>query len=266
MQRMVSKKVDFPGCDDIQLSGLVSYPETDEPLKGWFLFAHCFTCHKNYKVIASISRVLNAQGFGVFRFDFGGLGESGGRFEDTNLSTNIEDLQCAARFMAAEFQAPDLLIGHSFGGSAVLSASRDLASVQGVVTLATSFDPGRLQRLFTDVRDAMDAAPDEVFEVTVSGRKMPFKAQFLEDLAQHDLETSIRNLGKPLLILHSPTDRTTPIENAERIFEAASYPKSFLALDGASHLLAEKDAANYAGRMIAAWGERCLERSSDRTA
>lgn len=259
MQRPISKKVSFESSGGYPLAALASYPDRDEPLKGWCLFAHCFTCHKNYKVIAAISRILNDEGFGVFRFDFGGLGDSGGRFEDTNLSSNIEDVHDAARFMAAEFAAPDILIGHSLGGSAVLSAANAIPTVKGVVTIASSFDPRRLQRLFTEHSEAMADDPEQVFNVMVSDRKMPFKQQFLDDLAGHDLESCIQSLGVPLLILHSPQDKTTPIENGEKIFAAARHPKSFVALDGAGHLLAERDMAAYAGQVIALWSTRQTE-------
>jgi len=48
--------------------------------------------------------------------------------------------------------------------------------------------------------------------------------------------------------MHSPVDDTVSVANARVIFEAVRHPKSFVAIDGANHLLANKgDAAHVAG-------------------
>jgi hypothetical protein len=48
----------------------------DLPLEGrplaYAIFAHCFTCTKNIKAVAHISRALNRQRIAVLRFDFTG--------------------------------------------------------------------------------------------------------------------------------------------------------------------------------------------------
>jgi putative redox protein len=68
----------------------------------------------------------------------------------------------------------------------------------------------------------------------------------------------IGRLKKAILILHAPLDGTVGIENAAAIFKAARHPKSFVALDGADHLLSDKQDAVYAGRLIAVWAGRYL--------
>ena len=59
-----------------------------------------------------------------------------------------------------------------------------------------------------------------------------------------------------LLVVHSPVDQTVGIDNAREIFEAAKHPKSFIALDGADHLLSSRDDAAFAASIIAAWAAR----------
>lgn len=39
------------------------------------------------------------------------------------------------------------------------------------------------------------------------------------------------------MVLHAPLDDTVAVDNAAQIFQAAKHPKSFVALDGADHLL-----------------------------
>jgi alpha/beta superfamily hydrolase len=66
---MKQRKVTFTNAAGIELAGLLDLPEDEQPL-AWALFAHCFTCSKNIKASASISRALVSQRIAVLRFDF----------------------------------------------------------------------------------------------------------------------------------------------------------------------------------------------------
>jgi predicted alpha/beta-fold hydrolase len=87
------------------------------------LFAHCFTCSKDVFAAKRIASELAAHGIATLRFDFTGLGHSDGDFASTNFSSNVADLISAVDWMRENDQAPAILIGHSLGGAAVLSAA-----------------------------------------------------------------------------------------------------------------------------------------------
>ena len=91
------------------------------------------------------------------------------------------------------------------------------------------------------------------------GRSFPIQKQFLEDVRAQRVREHVRSIGAALLVLHSPTDETVGIENASAIFTAARHPKSFVALDGADHLLTDKRDGLFAARMISAWSARYLD-------
>jgi putative redox protein len=95
--------------------------------------------------------------------------------------------------------------------------------------------------------------------VDIGGRPFQIRRQFLEDLERHDPSSTIAELGKALMILHSPRDTVVPIDNAARIFMAARHPKSFVSLDRADHLLSAAGDASYAAEVLAAWSSRYLE-------
>ena len=120
-------KIVFPNSSGEQLAARLDLPADEKPV-AYAIFAHCFTCTKNLKAVVNINRALAAQGIAVLRFDFTGLGESEGEFEETNFSTNVADLVSAARYLEDSFEAPKLLIGHSFGGAAVLRAAEQIPS------------------------------------------------------------------------------------------------------------------------------------------
>ena len=253
---MNSKQINFSNPDSgHQLAGILDLPDNAEPL-GWALFAHCFTCGKSLKSTRHISRTLNHKNIGVLRFDFTGLGDSQGDFSSSHLSSNIGDLVAAANWLKYNHAGPDILIGHSFGGAAVLQATSLISSVRAVVTIAAPFDPQHvthlLEQAFTEIKEKGSAT------VKIAGRSFTIGREFVADLATHKSEERIKNLGRPLLILHSPSDPVVDIDNARLIYQAARHPKSFISLDNTDHLLSKERDANYVGELIACWAGRYL--------
>lgn len=254
---MQDRRIRFPGADGSQLSARTTTP-TDAPPLAWALFAHCFTCSKDLRSVVNIGRALARERIAVLRFDFTGLGESEGDFADTTFSSNVEDLIAAAGFMARELEPPAILIGHSLGGAAALQAAIRLDVVRAVATIGAPFSPAHVTHLFADsldrIRDAGEA------EVVLAGRRFTLRRDFVEDLEATKMAATITGLRKPLLIMHSPADRTVGIENAARIYEAARHPKSFISLDDADHLLLDERDSRYVGAVLAAWATRYVER------
>ncbi|HEX2885816.1 alpha/beta fold hydrolase [Vineibacter terrae] len=251
---MPAQRFDFPNARGERLAALLDLPEA--PPRAYALFAHCFTCGKDVLAASRIAQGLTRLGIAVLRFDFTGLGASDGEFANTNFSSNVADLIAAADHLRRTHAAPQLLIGHSLGGAAVLAAAGDIAEVRAVATIGAPSDPGHITHLFRD-RLADIAAQGEV-EVMLAGRPFRVQRQFLEDVAGQRLSERVAHLRRALLVLHAPTDDTVGIENASAIFGAARHPKSFVSLDDADHLLRRPRDAAYAANVIAAWVERYL--------
>lgn len=253
---MKRNKINFKNKQGETISGRLDFPRDQKPL-AYVLFAHCFTCNKNLIPVKNISRQLTDQGFAVFRFDFTGLGESEGDFKDTNFSSNIADLLCAAEYMENEYEAPALIIGHSLGGAAVIFAANKIDSVQAVATIAAPSSPGHVKNLFGSDIDRIKE--QGTAEVKIGGRSFHIKDQFLEDISEKNMTHSLKNLRKPILVLHSPQDTVVGVENAAEIYQHAMHPKSFISLDGADHLLSKKADSAYVGNVIASWSRRYMD-------
>ena len=253
---MKSYRVTFPNASGEQLTGRIDLPEDETP-RAWALFAHCFTCGKNLKSSAQIAQALTQEKIAVLRFDFTGLGESEGDFSTSNFSSNVADLLAAAQWLATEYQHPQVLIGHSFGGAAVLQAAAQLPQVRAVATVGAPFDPEHVTHLFSDSLERIKLEGEA--QVNLAGRSFKFRRQFFVDLSEQQVEEQIGSLKAALLVLHAPLDQVVGIEHAARIFQAAKHPKSYLSLDQADHLLSREDDARYVGQMIASWACRYLE-------
>ena len=251
---MASNKVVFQNNHGESLSGLLELPEIQT--KYFAIFAHCFTCSKNSMAATHISRALARQGIAVLRFDFTGLGNSTGDFSNTNFSSNIDDLIAAAMYLEKQYSAPSLLIGHSLGGAAVIAVAQQLASVEAIVTIGAPATVGHVKNLFADAHQ--EILENKVACVQLGGRSFMIKRQFIDDLENHNSLERIKQLGKALLILHSPLDQVVSIDEAARIYTAARHPKSFISLDHADHLLSQSEDAHYVADVLSAWANRYL--------
>lgn len=253
---MPSKKIEFQNTNGENLAARLELPVDQHP-HTFAIFAHCFTCSKNIAAVRNISRALNQGGIAVLRFDFTGLGESEGDFADTNFSSNVEDLVAAAQYLEDNYQAPALLVGHSLGGAAVISAAAKMPSVKAVATIGAPFDPNHVSHLLSEGLEEIEEKGTA--SVNIGGRPFTVKKQFLEDIRESNLQEKLQQFRKAILIMHSPQDRTVSVDNAAKIYHAARHPKSYISLDGADHLLSQKMDSVYAGNMIAAWVSRYLE-------
>ena len=251
---MAMEKITFQGHDGQSLAARLDLP--DGPHLGTALFAHCFTCSKDIPAARRIAGRLAAMGLAVLRFDFTGLGHSEGEFSNTDFTSNVADLTAAAGYLAARGMAPELLIGHSLGGAAVLKAAGEIDSARAVVTIGAPFDPSHVTHNFAGALDTIRT--DGSAEVSLGGRPFRISREFVEDVEKANLAPAIHGLKRALLVMHAPRDEIVGIDSASQIFIAAQHPKSFVTLDDADHLITRAEDAEYAAEVIAAWSARYL--------
>lgn len=249
----------FTGADGERLAGQFDMPQGTP--RAYALFAHCFSCSRTSLASTRIARALAGCGIAVLRFDFAGLGDSEGEFAERGFGGDVRDIVAAARAMAAVGREPRLLIGHSLGGTAALTAAEALPEIAAVATIGAPYDAAHVTKLFGDKVEAI--AQEGQAAIDLGGRSFVIRRGFLEDLRSHDPAEILGQLQRPLMVLHSPVDSVVGIDNASAIFLAARHPKSFVSLDHADHLLSDPRDASFAAQVIAAWATRYLPPESD---
>lgn len=252
---MKIERLNFKNKDGFELSARLYLPLDEKP-RFFAIFAHCFTCSKNFKAVSNISNTLSQLGVAVLSFDFTGLGNSEGDFEDTGFSSNVADLLAAADFLEKNYDAPKLLIGHSLGGAAVIFAAAELDYVEAVVTIGAPANPKHVKKLFES--DIETIKKEGSAKVNIGGRSFRIKKDFVEDLESKNLPELISDMRKSFLFLHSPQDQIVDISNAAELYQNAFHPKSFVSLDGADHLLSEEKESQYVGELISTWSKKYL--------
>lgn len=237
-----SVHVTIPTENGWQLAGTVDMPRdvTMEEAPRRAVVAHCFTCTRSAIGVARISKALARAGYASLRFDFAGLGDSEGRFEETTLATNVSDVQAAAEW----FGGAELLVGHSLGGTAVQRAAAAIPSAESIVTIGTPFE----------LRDTAKRAP-QIMQMFERQRELSLGQALLDELATADSADTVAAVSSSdatSLVLHSPDDLVVPVAEAHAM--RAALPRAdWVSLEGMDHLLLQRGSGQRVGEFIAAW-------------
>ena len=247
-----TESLSFTGVLGNQLSGVLHRP--DERARGSVLLAHCFTCSKDLHTMTRLARGLADAGYAAFRYDFTGLGESGGSFEDSTVGTDVRDLVRAAATLIELGFGPCGMLGHSLGGAATLLAADKVKTARSIVTLAAPSDPGHVRHLLT----AAETSDEACVQVAIGGRPFPITKSFLADLDEHDAAEAAANLGRPLLVIHPVDDEVVPVTEGEEIWRRAAQPKAFMPLLGSDHLITNRAHADRVLQVVVDWFDATL--------
>ena len=251
-----TKHFTFAGHNQLQLAARLDLPDTIP--RCYAIFSHCFTCSKDILVAYRISKQLAQLGIATLRFDFAGLGESEGEFADTNFSTNQLDLLAASDYLTREYEAPQLLIGHSLGGTAALACAEQIDSVKAVVTVASPGQPEHVLHHFGSALDELSAGRNA--SITVAGKTYAFKPQFIEDLKQHDMKSKLAQLSKAALIFSVEKDELVEESDAEEIQQWIAGESVIIKLENTDHLISDKASISYVADHISDWFEIYMHR------
>jgi len=259
---MTSEKLKIKNRKGIILNAHLELPAHQKP-SHYAIFAHCFTCSSSLSAVRHISRTLTQDGFAVVRFDFTGLGRSEGEFADSHFSANVDDLLDVHQHIANNYKAPSLLVGHSLGGAAVLVAASKLDTIKAVATVGAPATVSHVKHLFSHGIDEVKEKGEA--EINIGGRPFKINQDFVEAFGKTDLPGIVKQLRKPLLIMHSPFDTIVSVDNAKQLYNAALHPKSFVTLDDADHLLQQEKDSKYVGDIIGTWSKRYFPQEEQKT-
>ncbi|WP_370390673.1 alpha/beta fold hydrolase [uncultured Winogradskyella sp.] len=249
---MKRTKLKIKNRKGLTLNAQLELPANQKP-SHYAIFAHCFTCSSSLSAVRHVSRALAQDGFGVVRFDFTGLGRSEGEFADSHFSANVEDLLDVHDYISQHYQAPSLLVGHSLGGAAVLVAASKLDSVKAVATIGAPATVDHVKRLFSHQIENIEEMGK--IKVDIGGRPFEIDEAFISEFDNTDLPAVVKDLRKPILLMHAPFDTIVGIENAQQLYAMAHHPKSFISLDDADHLLSSEKDSSYVGEVIGTWAK-----------
>jgi len=170
-------------------------------------------------------RELRTEGYRVVGFDAPANGDSAGR------RTDIRDYLAAIDELQRRHGLFRLVVGHSFGALAALTAVREGTAAGGVVAIAGMADARFLVDSFAS-RVGVGAATADVLAREFARRVLP---DVHEPYARFDAVADPLPAGVPLLVVHDHGDREVAASEALRLHAAHGERSRLVLTDGAGH-------------------------------
>jgi len=195
--------------------------------KNIVIIGHGVTGNKDRPFVVALADGLAQSGISAVRFSFSGNGASGGKFVDSTISKEVEDL---GAMLGALSGYTICYVGHSMGGAVgVVRASRDqriklLVSLAGMVhTKAFA------QREFGTVK------PGEGFMWDEPG--CPLSQAYMDDLTRINTVVGCApQIHAPWLLVHGTADDVVPIQDSYDILAKANEPKQLIEIQNSNHV------------------------------
>lgn len=225
---MEERRVEFL-VEDEKVVGVLHLPDLarNEGVPA-VIASHGFMSHMAGQKYVQMGKLFPSHGIAFLRFDHRGAlgGQSEGAFEETTLTTRVEDLKGSIDLLSQlqEIDSDRLgLIGSSLGGVVVL-LGRD-ERIRARVVMATPFR-------FSPPSPEMRASSEgKGYYQHSSGTRI--KTGFYQHARKYDLHREVEELRCPLLILHGGSDEQVPPDHAQLLYQAAREPKELRIVEGA---------------------------------
>jgi len=198
------------------------------------VFVHGFKGFKDWGFGPYLGEFFANKGFFVITFNFShnGVGENKteftelGKFAKNTFSREVRELNeiiSAFRndFFEIKGNTPLGVIGHSRGGAIVLLTASKRNDVDAIVTWAAISKLDRYSK-----RQNQEWRKKGFFEIlnTRTNQMMRLDVGLLDDIENNstsslNIEKALKNLNKPLLIVHGEQDLAVPIVEAEQLYD-----------------------------------------------
>ena len=242
--------------DGLRLKGVLNAAAGDDP--PIVIGSHGLLSIGNSPKQMALAETLNIHGISYFRFDHRGCGESEGDFrQETSLDSRKKDLLNAVKALQEHGVSTERigLFGSSFGGSAVLSAFKDI-SPKAAVILASPVKSGPVSEALLRLEKS----------IITGENQRPFlpDAEFVEKCLRFDIENSIGGISKTLVI-HGEKDEIVPLKHAHIIFSKLSDPKELIVFPDGDHRVSNPAHQKIFLKMASSWFRTYLTEPQKKT-
>lgn len=213
------------------------------------VLGHGVTGNKDRPLLVAVAEGLAAKGWPCLRISFSGNGDSEGKFGESTITKEIEDLTAVLSTVPQEKRIA--YIGHSMGAAVgVLTAVRRM-EIQALVSLAGMTHTAEfVEREFGDIEPGKGLMWDE--------QDCPLSEAYVGDLKSiGDTLDAASRVNQPWLLIHGTADDVVPLKDSRDAFEAANCRKDLLEIPGAGHVF-DDDSYPLIVEAVVSFLDRCL--------
>jgi len=142
-------------------------------------------------------------------------------------------------------------MGHSLGGTTALSIAQNHTEVKAVVTVASPSDPEHVLHHFGHALTLLEQNIAASFEV--ASQYFDIQPEFIEDVRNTDMQSTLARLKKPVLIFSIENDTVVAENNAQEIQQWVRGETRLITLKNTDHLLSDRQSSAAAAQKIIEW-------------
>ncbi len=213
------------------------------------VLGHGVTGNKDRPLLLELASQLAQTGIHALRLSFSGNGNSEGRFADSTVSKEVEDLGSVLDALPGWHVG---YAGHSMGAAVgVLRASND-SRIKFLISLAgMAHTAAFAQREFSGVTPGAGCMWDKP--------ECPLSQAYLGDMARvNSVTNAARQIRVPWLFVHGLADDVVPPQDSRDLFAVATEPKRLVELPEADHVFSDHHARAMASAVVAWMREMTL--------
>lgn len=229
--KLMEKKINFSNSKGDKLVGILHIPK--EKTKKIVILSHGFISKKDRPKWVVAANTFCEGGFGAFRFDFGGCGES----EDRPLTVRSQndDLKSAIKLVKEKGFDEILLLGASLGAlCSILNVAEK--GVKGLILWAP-VTKSKTPELLNDETVKKDLEEKGFTIIENRGKSHTIPKEYFEERKNVDQKEMLSRIKFPVLIIHGDKDEIVPLEHSQESLELLPEGSELIVIRGGNHSL-----------------------------
>lgn len=201
------------------------------------ILCHWFTWNSSTWLTNPLWELLSEE-FLSIRFDFRGNWESEGKFQDTCISRELEDLTIVIDYIKKNYYPTKIiLIWHSFWWAIAL-LNTQINQVGWLILISWEWNLEKAVELEFDsnqLRELEEKWSTQIVDWSKDWELNTIWKKFLEDMQRYSTLQTAKNLQIPCLIIHWKEDEVIPVEFSQEIYNNIKGSKEIVLIERADH-------------------------------
>lgn len=224
----MQEHIKFKNKRNLFLSAILNNGRSNSPL---LILVHGFAGNKDENgLFIEAEDYFSSKGLNTFRFDLEGAGESEGDFKETTLKKQESDLESAISHIIALYPSIKIgVVGFSLGAS--IAVLNNNPKIDFYIFWSPALYPASNMFPRYNTSEILGELHEKGY---VQKGNLKVGTKIIDDFKACDLEKDIKNLTKPVLLVHGTKD---PRINYQSTIKAKPlFPNSSLEIiEGANH-------------------------------
>jgi pimeloyl-ACP methyl ester carboxylesterase len=197
----------------------------------------------------TLARILAMRSIASLRFDFSGAGESTGEYRNMTIAGQITEFETTWQFARSLGFNKVGVVGESYGATIALGST--LVDPDAVCLLWPAI-------YLLDVTFAPYVTDSKMAEARQKGFIVEEDAEvglpFLEEVLElKDVESGVKRLKVPTLLIHGTDDSEVPYRQSERAYDLLAEPRRLVPVSGGDHCLIEPAEREVVNEEVPGW-------------